>query len=158
MTYDSRVETYQHILRVNQLLNEFVKELHWRGLNHDYSKTMEPELSMYDEFTPKLKDSTYGSEEYKGFLKAMGPGLLHHYSHNRHHPEFHPDGVDGMNLADMMEMLADWKAATERHADGDLARSLQIQKERFGISEQLYNVLWNTAMSFGWVKETKDGS
>lgn len=157
MTYDSRVETYQHILRVNELLNEFVKELHWRGLNHDLSKTMEPELSVYNEFTPKLKDSTYGSEEYKEFLKAMGPGLLHHYSHNRHHPEFHPDGLAGMNLVDIMEMLADWRAATERHADGDLARSLHIQKERFGISEQLYNVLWNTAMSFGWIRETEHG-
>ena len=34
-------------------------------------------------------------------------------------------------------MLADWKAATERHADGDLLRSLRLNTERFGLSPQL---------------------
>jgi hypothetical protein len=50
-------------------------------------------------------------------------------------------------------MLADWKAATERHANGDLLRSLQIQRERFGISEQLLQVLHNTAVHFGWIDQ-----
>jgi hypothetical protein len=55
----------------------------------------------------------------------MGDGLKHHYAHNRHHPEFFgEDGVDGMSLVDVIEMLADWKAATEHHDDGDLAKSL----------------------------------
>jgi hypothetical protein len=59
----------------------------------------------------------------------MGDGLKHHYSHNRHHPEFFgEDGVDGMTLVDLIEMLADWKAATERHDDGDLAKSLEIHR------------------------------
>jgi hypothetical protein len=31
----------------------------------------------------------------------------------------------------LIEMLADWKAATERHHDGDLAKSLEIHRERF---------------------------
>ncbi|GAA2159282.1 hypothetical protein [Glycomyces lechevalierae] len=50
-----------------------------------------------------------------------------------------------------IEMLADWKAATERHADGDLARSLEIQKDRFGISDQLAQILENTAREMGWI-------
>jgi len=48
-------------------------------------------------------------------------------------------------------MLADWKAATERHDDGDLAKSLEIQRERFGISDQLVAILRNTAEHFGWL-------
>ena len=44
-------------------------------------------------------------------------------------------GVNDMTLVDLVEMLADWKAATERHDDGDLAKSLEIQRERFGLSD-----------------------
>jgi hypothetical protein len=55
-----------------------------------------------------------------------------------------------MTLIDLMEMLADWKAATERHDDGDLSRSLDIQAERFDISPQLVRILRNTAVALGW--------
>jgi Family of unknown function (DUF5662) len=67
----------------------------------------------------------------------MGEGLKHHYEANRHHPGHFDDGVNGMTLVDVIEMLADWKAATERRADGDLAKSLEIQRERFSLCDQL---------------------
>lgn len=38
----------------------------------------------------------------------------------------------------------DWKAATERHADGDILKSLEINRVRFGISDQLAQILQNT--------------
>jgi hypothetical protein len=82
----------------------------------------------------------------------MGEGLQHHYANNSHHPEFHADGVNGMTLVDLVEMLADWKAATERHADGDLAKSLDIQRDRFGLTAQLAQILENTARQFGWIR------
>jgi hypothetical protein len=56
-----------------------------------------------------------------------------------------------MTLVDLIEMLADWKAATERHDDGDLAKSLEVQRERFRLSDQLVAILRNTAEQFGWV-------
>ncbi len=336
--YDSTADTLQHSLRVGELMGQPIKELVERSVQHDRSKTEEPELSVFNEFTPKLRHSTYGSEEYKGFLAAMREGLDHHYAHNRHHPEFwetglewrdvkgyegyyqvsnfgdvrsvdrvvpragskgdvfkpgqdlkanitpkgyvrislvrdgqqrnhmvhrlvaeafidNPDGkpevnhrngnkqnnhvanlewsttcenlvhaydtglresavkyvvhcpeldvttlgtqamerklhelgyeratsagvwaamdrggkhwdltfegtllvehrrgrVNGMTLVDLIEMLADWKAATERHADGSLAKSLTIQQERFGLSPQLVQILTNTAEWFGWL-------
>jgi hypothetical protein len=126
-------------------------EIGLRVTHHDESKLQEPEKSMFDEFTPKLRDSTYGSDEYKGFLAQMGEALQHHYANNRHHPEHFENGVAGMTLVDLVEMLADWKAATERHADGDLGKSLEIQKERFGISDQLSSILHNTAVEAGWL-------
>jgi hypothetical protein len=115
---------------------------------------------VFDEYTPKLKRSTYGSDEYKGFLEAMGPALDHHYDVNRHHPEHFEQGIGGMNLIDLIEMMADWKAATERHEDGDLERSLRINQERFGISDQLVAILRNTAIDQGWLREPSfiDGS
>jgi hypothetical protein len=149
--YDSRKETLAHIGRVRSLLMEGVAELHLRASQHDKSKLAEPEKSMYDEFTPKLRASTYGSPEYKGFLDAMGPALQHHYEHNRHHPEFHKRGVHGMNLLDMFEMLADWKAASERHADGDLRRSILINAERFNYDGEFADMLIRTAEDLGWL-------
>lgn len=82
----------------------------------------------------------------------MGVGLKHHYAANRHHPEHFPDGVNDMTLVDVLEMLADWKAATERHADGNLRQSLDIQRNRFQLSDQLVAILRNTADHFGWLE------
>lgn len=148
--YDSRPETRAHIQRVRGLLAQVAVALTQRGEDHDRSKLESPELDTYNEYTPKLRDTTYGSDEYKGFLEEMGQGLRHHYEHNRHHPEHFVDGINGMTLIDIMEMLADWKAATERHADGDMERSLTIQAERFGIGDQLSVILRNTVDDLGW--------
>lgn len=151
VAYDSRPETLAHSQRVGELLVQVVKDLLDRATCHDRSKTLPPELDVFNEFTPKLKTSTYGSDEYKGYLASMGEGLAHHYAHNRHHPEHFADGVNGMTLVDVLEMLADWRAATERHDNGNLGSSLRIQRERFGLSDQLYRVLWNTAKACRWL-------
>lgn len=150
-TYDSRPDTLAHSQRVGELIVQVTKDLLDRSTCHDRSKTLPPEVAVFDEYTPKLKTSTYGSEEYKGYLAGMGEGLAHHYAHNRHHPEHFVNGVNDMTLVDLVEMLADWKAATERHDDGDLAKSLEIQRERFGLSEQLVAILENTAAAFRWL-------
>lgn len=154
MSYDSTADTLKHSRRVGELIHQLVKELLDRAVSHDLSKTEDPELAVFNEFTPKLKGSTYGSDEYKGYLEAMGEGLRHHYAANRHHPEhFGSAGVTGMTLVDLVEMLADWKAATERHDTGSLSKSLRIQRERFEIDDQLACVLFNTARGFGWLDE-----
>lgn len=155
-TYDSTADTLKHSLRVGALMGQAINELVDRSVRHDLSKTEPPELEIFNEYTPKLKHSTYGSDEYKGFLESMGEALQHHYAVNPHHPEHRPNGINGMTLVDLVEMLADWKAATERHADGDLAKSLEIQRERFGISAQLVEVLRNTAEHFGWLGGERD--
>lgn len=149
--YDSRPDTYAHIVRVQELLAPVAAELVRRGIEHDRSKLHPPERDTFDAYTPKLKASTYGSDEYRSFLAGMGEGLAHHYASNRHHPEHFADGVSGMTLVDLMEMLADWKAATERHENGSLARSLDIQRDRFGIDDQLVRILRNTAEALEWV-------
>ena len=151
MSYDSRNDTIEHAIRVRQLLVPLIEELDDRSREHDASKTQPPELAFFDEYTPKLRHSTYGSDEYHQFLVEMQAGLEHHYANNRHHPEHHEEGIDGMTLIDLVEMLADWKAATERHEDGDLERSLKINKDRFEISDQLVAILESTARHFGWL-------
>ena len=136
--------TWRHINTVMRIVSRMKGLLTDRMFTHDRSKLGAPEVQTFTEFTPKLKGSTYGSEEYKGFLKEMAPALKHHYANNRHHPEHFDDGVNGMNLIDLVEMFCDWKAATLRHADGDLTKSIRINAERFGLSEQLVLILLNS--------------
>ena len=150
---DSRPETWQHIHEVRRLLAVIVADLLVRMEEHDQTKLAEPEVSAFDRLTEKLRGCTYGSDEYKGYLAELKPALDHHYAHNRHHPEHYPDGIRGMCLLDLMEMLADWKAATLRHADGDLMRSIELNQKRFGYSDELKAILINTAGRLGWFAE-----
>jgi len=77
-------------------------------------------------------------------LAELKPALDHHYSHNSHHPEHYENGIDDFTLADLVEMFFDWKAASERHNDGDVLKSIEINKQRFGLSEQLCKIFENT--------------
>lgn len=149
--YDSRPDTINHINRVRELLYIAQNKLESRGFNHDLSKLKTPEKEVFDAVTPKLKGLTYGSDEYKASLAEMGVALKHHYAHNTHHPEYWTNGVDEMSLLDVLEMLCDWKAATERHADGSLEKSLVHNKTRFKISDQLASIMHNTAREMGWL-------
>lgn len=151
--YDSRSDTEAHILRVRELLFIVMNKIEGRAYAHDQSKLRDPEKAVFDEMTPKLKGSTYGSEEYKQFLADMKPALDHHYAHNSHHPEHWSGGIGDMSLLDIIEMLCDWKAATERHADGSITKSIQINKKRFGICDQLAQILDNTRKELGWEKD-----
>ena len=154
MTYDSRADTLFHSQRVGELMIQMIKEALDRSVCHDRSKTEPPEVEVFDEFTPRLATTPYGSDGYKAQLAAMRPALEHHYAVNRHHPEYFADGVDDMTLVDLIEMLADWKAATERTRNGDLSRSLMVNQERFGLTDQLRGILWNTAKHFGWLESS----
>lgn len=144
-------ETMQHIQIVQKLLHSVIKELIDRAEKHDLSKLESPEVEAFTEYTPKLAAVTYGSDEYKATIKAIAPALAHHYARNRHHPEFHRSGIDDMNLVDLIECLADWKAASLRHHDGNIRKSIEHNVKRFEISQQLARILENTVECFNWV-------
>lgn len=155
--YDSRPETREHIDRVRDFLNEAVDDLVRRGRDHDRSKLEPPELEAFDIATPKLANLEYGSDEYRASLRELGPALQHHFAHNDHHPEHFEEGVRGMSLMALIEMLCDWRAASERvkqRTDDPakvktFAAGLEHNKERFGISDDLHEILLNTAEELG---------
>jgi hypothetical protein len=150
-TYDSRPDTQDHIDKVADYLGHVSYLLERRASEHDASKLEDPEKSGWDEATPKLKELTYGSEEYRQVLRDIKPIVQHHYANNSHHPEFWGAGIDGMSLLDVIEMLCDWKAASLRTAQTQtFLNSLEYNKKRFEISDQLYNILVNTAKELGF--------
>jgi hypothetical protein len=54
------------------------------------------------------------------------------------------EGIAGMDLLDLVEMYCDWRAAGERHADGDFIESLKKNGERFKMDPQLVSIFLNT--------------
>lgn len=56
-----------------------------------------------------------------------------------------------MTIVQIIEMLCDWKAATLRHTNGDLAKSIKQNAERFGYGAEIEGLLLRTADSFGWL-------
>lgn len=142
---ECQVETIKHIENVRRYIRVFTDALTSRAVKHDSTKLESPEVEVFAEFTPKLAGSTYGSEEYNGFLKQMNVALQHHYASNRHHPEHFTKGIDDMTLVDIVEMLCDWKAASLRQNDGNLLKSIEINANRFGYDDQLKRIFINTA-------------
>jgi hypothetical protein len=60
------------------------------------------------------------------------------------HKQALESNINGMNLVDIVEMICDWLAACKRHNDGNIYRSVEINKDRFGISPQLVSIILNT--------------
>ncbi len=150
--YSSIADTREHISEVRDRLYLICDDLEERAGNHDRSKLEEPEVSIFDEFAPKLRTLTYPSEEYDAAKASMGGALVHHYANNDHHPEHFPNGIHDMNMMQIVEMLCDWDAATKRHDDGDLLRSIEANAERFGYGYEIKGLLINTARAMGWIK------
>jgi len=141
--------TMRHIERVRNLINKCVNMLLKCGENHDQTKLETPEVELFAEYTDKLADVEYNSDEYRSYLVEMQVALEHHYGHNRHHPEHHKSGIDDMDLIDMVEMFCDWKAASERHNTGNILKSIETNADRFSMSPQLIRIFENTAKRFG---------
>ena len=146
--YDSTKDTLDHKEKVKKFINLCIDDLVMRAENHDNSKLENPEKKYFDEYSQKLKDCTYGSDDYKKCLDGLKPALDHHYKVNSHHPEHYKNGVNGMTLVDLLELICDWKASSMRHEDGDINRSIEVNKDRFKLSDQLVDILKNTVKEY----------
>jgi len=163
MTYDSRPETQAHIKRVGDFLSKAIGDLTRRRAKHDASKLVSPEVEAFDIATPKLAGLVYGSEEYKQSLRDLGPALQHHFETNDHHPEHYENGVRGMSLMAVVEMLCDWRAASERVKqrtdDPEKVKTfesgLAFNQERFGYGDELAEIILNTARELGMLPAEK---
>lgn len=146
---DSTRGTRIHIATVVRVMSFLVSELMRRAAHHDQSKLESPEadwLTQADDapFHRKLF-STTRELDHRNKLSEF---LEHHYKHNRHHPEHFQNGINDMTLIDLLEMFADWTAASYRNKDGDIIKSIKFGKTRFDISDQLARILENTANEY----------
>ena len=134
---ECRCETQKHIEKVRKYIRIITDKLTTRGVKHDAEKLDSPEVEIFAEHTDCLKDLEYDSPEYRAHLAAMKVALEHHYANCRHHPEHYQNGI--------IEMLCDWKAASERQHNGNLLTSIETNATRFKMTDQLKQILLNTA-------------
>lgn len=146
-------ETVQHCRRVGLYILQCTEELNNRAINHDVSIFRPDEFDLFAQETPGLRELEYDSEEYRAALDRLRPALVRHYAGNRHHPDYHDGGVESMNLLDLIEMLADWKAAAERQVRGSLAKSIKLNAKRFDYGDDIENLLMVTARDLGWIPD-----
>jgi len=143
-----KIETKAHQEEVMQVIEKLIEMLKSRGRYHDASKLLSPEIEIFAEYTPKLKTLQYDSDEYTKSLEEMGVAIEHHYAKNRHHAQHFENGINDMNLIDVIEMLADWIAATKRTKNGNIHQSMKLNKEKYKIDDQLYSIMKNTIQLF----------
>lgn len=139
-----------HIHRVRQHMGDAIDNLHGRSVEHDRSKYSDEESALVVG-KPYLDSLEYGSAEYYRGLDSVKAALQSHYERNSHHPEHYADGVAGMSLFDMIEMLCDWKAAGEL-SGGSIEASIVHNAARFNLTHEIVTILRNTAREMGWSK------
>jgi hypothetical protein len=142
-----------HKLSVNVGMQRIADILRLRGEIHDNDKL---EVRSFDAFYTIVKDfdfCKFGSEDYFKTLKKIEPALNEHYRKSLHHPEHNENGINGMTLIDLMEMLVDWKSASSAYNGGKFEESLEIERKRFLISDQLFEILENTAIQLGYMED-----
>ncbi len=150
-TTKAELVTRKHMQRVAALLMGAAKELLNRAEAHDLSKLLPIEiepLQRMQDIIDKEGQAPYGSDEYRRRTAMLGDMTKHHYAKNSHHPEHYENGIDGMDLFDVIEMLLDWKAASERGQESVINISASVK--RFNVTPQLESILRNTAMRAGW--------
>lgn len=147
---DSTFDTQDHIGKVQKRIQEIRANLAARAIKHDASKLEEPEKRGYDQLTTRLADVQYGTDEYRAALEEARDTIAHHYAANDHHPEHYENGIAGMSLPALVEMFCDWRAAADRTKQGSIMASLEHNRVRFGIDDQLYSILVNTVKEMDW--------
>lgn len=141
-------ETTKHIQAVQSRIHKICKLLLDRAENHDRSKLEPPEVQAFTEETKNLSALTFGTPEYYANLEKIKPTLEHHYANNRHHPQHWKNGIEDMNLVDLVEMFCDWDASSKRHNDGNLRKSIEINAKRFDMPPTLTKILENSMELF----------
>jgi Family of unknown function (DUF5662) len=123
-----------HQGQVSALLRELARRLEARADYHDLSKFRPDEFAGFVEVNRIAREHPYGSAEYKESLKDNHTIDLH-FSRNRHHPEYHTGGVNGMNLIDFIEMVIDWIAASRTYGTTSWEDVIKEQQKRFGLTD-----------------------
>ncbi len=143
------LDTIDHIQKVQTFLTQIIMDLQSRSVVHDQSKLLPPEMEGYAGLKDALAGLTYGTDEYRAAFGPFKTVINHHYLVNDHHPEHFQAGIDGMDLLQIAEMIADWKAASTRNSKM-LVPSLEASFKRFNIGEQLALIIRNTVTVLGW--------
>lgn len=153
----STIIRHRDSVRLN--VQRLTQELDRRALTHDMSKLSPEEVEGFVRINRTAREHAYGSPEYDESMdreKQPGGCIALHFSRNSHHPEFHESDAD-MGFLDIIEMVLDWKAASDTYGKMTLRGSLPHHRERFAFTEAQW---WLIEQVVEWIepeRETTDG-
>lgn len=137
-----------HKEQIAMLLAKFAAELTYRAAIHDNSKFSPDEFNVHSDNVHHFNKYQFNTKEEQELRHRLSPASISHRKRNRHHPEYFENGIDGMNIIDLLEMICDWKSASTRVPGDSLRKGFPILKEKYNISPQLLKILENTARDF----------
>jgi len=137
-----------HRAKVQETLETVASKLKQRAFSHDLSKFNASEFDGMSNKLDQLEETEFGSSEYYKILKSLKNELGEHYFKNRHHPEHYIDKIESMSLIDLLEMIADWKAASKSVRFSD---TLDTCFERFNVPKIMKHQIAFTCLDLGWI-------
>lgn len=144
-------EIWKHIALVREFMEDIITDLERRAREHDLSKFQEPEYSGYMGLNEAVKGHEYGSMAYIMAFAPFKDVIKHHYEHNDHHPEHFDRNFSQMDLLQIAEMLADWKAASMRGGDAkSLFETLEKTIKHQKVPDAIAHLLRNTVAALEW--------
>jgi len=142
-------DTRRHISDVQARGETFISILADELSRHDESKLDDFEADIFAEHYDSLFLYEYGTPEYKENMKKLKPAIKHHHTLNPHHPEHYSDGVNGMDLIQLVAMYLDWSSACTRTSGGSLLNSIEVGKTKYAMSDQLVDIFTRTMERYG---------
>ena len=151
-----------HIDGVKQ--NNYVTNLEWvtdgENLEHAYETGLRQPNVKYVVACEQLDIITFGCEQMEqklreaGYHKARSSSIWRCINKGGKHldleftatrfEQWMNSPINDMTLIDLVEIFCDWKASSERHNDGNIRKSIEVNTDRFGMSPQLVRILENT--------------
>ncbi len=141
----NHLDTTRHKILVYWYIVKVCIALLERAISHDLSKYRIEEAVSFRNWTQAMKGLTYGSDEYKKVSASFAKDNWIHYSVNRHHPQYWPNGIKDMSPIDLIEMLCDWKAKTATKHGISIIDSIEINSTTFNYDENMRNGLTRDA-------------
>lgn len=144
------ITRHRDMVRLN--MQRLSQEIERRALTHDMTKLSPDELGGFVRINRAAREHPYGSDEYTASMereKGEDGCITLHYARNSHHPEHHAKPLD-MGFLDIIEMVLDWKAASDTYGKMTLRGSLPHHRERFLFTSEQW---WLIESVVDWIED-----
>ena len=137
----------RHQKHVEANMGQLASELVRRAHVHDQSKLSPSELEGFIEIHQIAREHPIGTPEYEVAMRTA-TCIKEHFSNNSHHPEHHATTAD-MGWLDIIEMVLDWKAASDTYGHKSVHDVLDYQQKRHGFSPEQW---WLIIQIANWIE------
>ena len=128
---------------VQDKLSTVARELISRGRTHDNSALGSPEIEVYHRFFSEYRKYKIGDPRKDEVFAQMAEAIGHHFQYNDHHPEHFENGINDMDLIQLMQFTADIMSWSEQE-QVDIFEILPMIRDKCGMVDQVYNLICNT--------------